>query len=239
MPLDVDGVRAKLPGRLVLWRETVESTMIDARGHAAGTLVVAEEQTAGQGRLGRKWHSEREAGLYVSTVLRLAMQPVVVLALGLAAAEAIAAATGIKCDLRWPNDVLIGERKCAGILVQKEGEALIAGIGINVNQTTLPPGIADTATSLRIASGRAHSREEILVELAHAIDRYGKMLEADGPGSILERFARASSYAAGKRVVVDGRLVGTTAGLDPAGFLRLKKDDGTEEVILAGGVRPE
>jgi BirA family transcriptional regulator, biotin operon repressor / biotin---[acetyl-CoA-carboxylase] ligase len=239
MPLDVDWIRAQLPGRTVLWREAAESTMIEARGCAPGTLVLAEEQTAGQGRLGRMWHSEREAGLYVSTVLRLEPQPVVTLALGLAVVEAVTVVSGLECDLRWPNDVLVGGRKCVGILVQKEGEELIAGIGINVNHAAFPPEIAGTATSLRIASGRPQSRERILVKLAHAIDEYAEILATKGPGPVVQRFTQVSSYACGKRVVVDGRVSGTTIGLDAAGFLRLRKDDGTEEVILAGGVRPE
>src|SRR4028119_2137318 len=111
-----------------------------ARGNCpTGTTVVAAEQTAGQGRFGRSWHSEPNAGLYMSQVLRLKLcpdsLPLVTLALGLAVAEAISDVASVAPDLRWPNDVLLNERKCAGILVQLHEATLITGIGVNVNHT--------------------------------------------------------------------------------------------------------
>ena len=142
---------------------TVESTMTKAAelaelGAAAGTVIVADAQTAGQGRLGRSWHSEPGAGLYLTEILRPELGPenlpLVTLTLGLATAEAIASVSGVACDLRWPNDVLIGSRKCAGILAQLQDDVLLAGIGINVNHMEFPPDIAHLATSLRLATGR-------------------------------------------------------------------------------------
>src|SRR4029077_20415255 len=126
-----------------------------------GTVAGAEEQTEGQGRLGRTWHSERDSGLYVSIVLRHLIPantvPLVTLALGLAAREAILKATDLACDLRWPNDVLIHAKKCAGILTRLEssgypsgiiaGGAIIAGIGINVNHSSFPEELSSIATS--------------------------------------------------------------------------------------------
>ena len=114
-------------------------------GCPSGTVVVADEQTAGQGRFGREWHSERGAGLYMSQVLRLKIcpdsLPLVTLALGLATAEAITNVASAAPDLRWPNDVLLNGRKCAGILVQLHDGVLIAGIGINVNHTSFPTSL--------------------------------------------------------------------------------------------------
>ena len=142
-------MNVSLPGRRVQWFESIDSTMIRAAGLARegcphGTIIGADEQTAGIGRQGHLWHSEKGAGLYVSIVLRLPVEaralPVVMLALGLAVQEAIAQTTSLAPDLRWPNDVLIGGRKCAGILAQLEGNAIIAGVGINVSQTGFPPG---------------------------------------------------------------------------------------------------
>lgn len=250
MPLAIDKVRARLPGREILWLETTASTMTDAArlapaGCASGTVVVAEEQTAGQGRFGRAWHSERGAGLYPSIVLRLPLAadsvPVLTLALGLATAEAIARATDLACDLRWPNDVLLEGKKCAGILVQAAGDAFIAGIGINVNQTAFPPEIAASATSLRLVSGREHCREDLLERLLRSVDSFVKMLLEGGPEPILRMFSRASSCVFGQRVVVEqhgARLVGLTEGLAPSGFLLLRQDDGSTRLITAGGVRP-
>ncbi len=250
MSFDVQRLRARFPGREILWLETTASTMTDAArlasvGCASGAVVVAEEQTAGQGRFGRAWHSERGAGLYPSIVLRLPLAvdsvPVLTLALGLATAEAIARATDLACDLRWPNDVLLEECKCAGILVQAAHGAFIAGIGINVNQTAFPPEIAASATSLRLVSGREHSREDLLESLLRSVDSFVKMLLEGGRDPVVRMFSRASSCVCGQRVVVEqhgARLAGVTGGLTPSGFLLLRQDDGNTCFITAGGVRP-
>src|ERR1700691_771803 len=236
--------------REIVRLSTTASTMRDASalavsGCAHGTAVVADEQTAGQGRHGHAWHSEPGAGLYVSVVLRLPLPPeslpVLTLALGLATAETIARATDLDPDLRWPNDVMLGDRKTAGILVQLVDSAAIAGLGINVNHPAFPPEIAAEATSLRLASGRPQSREELLISLLPTIDSFCRVLVDGGRQPILDQFTRRSSYAQRKRVRVDqpgGIVTGTTAGLNPAGFLKLRTDDGLESLILAGGVRP-
>ena len=250
MAFDLEWVRSNLPDRHIDWHPTIESTMIEASrlaaaGCASGTIVGAEEQTAGQGRFGRAWHTEPGSGLYLSIVLRHrfgpSTLPLVTLALGLAASEAILKATDLVCDLRWPNDVLIQSRKCAGILTQLEGSAIIAGIGINVNHSEFPEELTDIATSLRLATHRIHSRERLLVDLAASVDRFCTMLEKEGGEPILAMFSRASSFVYGRRVSVDqGHLLleGTTAGLNSSGFLILQQDDGTKNVIFAGGVRP-
>jgi BirA family biotin operon repressor/biotin-[acetyl-CoA-carboxylase] ligase len=218
--------------------ETVDSTMTVAarlarEGCAHGTVVVADEQTAGIGRHGRLWHSERGTGLYTSIVLRIPQPvPVMMLALGLAAREAIAKTSGLSPDLRWPNDVLIGGRKCAGMLAQIDGGALIAGIGINVAQTEFPKELE--ATSLLI-QGAIVAREDILIALVEAVDEYC----FKEPAEIRRLFEAASSYARGLRVRVDQDGVeGVTQGLDPSGFLIVKQDNGEHATILAGGVRP-
>lgn len=247
---NIDSVRRQLPGRQISFFESITSTMPEAAALAAsgcpsGTAVVAEEQTAGQGRHGHFWHSEPGAGLYVSVVLRVPLAadslPVITLALGLATAETIARATDLHPDLRWPNDVMLGDRKTAGILVQLVDSAAIAGFGINVNHPSFPPEIADEATSLRLATGRTHSREDLLADLLPAIDSFCRMLVEGGRAAIVDQFTRRSSYARGKRIRVEqpgGMVTGTTAGLDAAGFLKLRADDGSESLILAGGVRP-
>jgi BirA family transcriptional regulator, biotin operon repressor / biotin---[acetyl-CoA-carboxylase] ligase len=250
MAFDLEAIRTRLPGRRIEWRAVTTSTMTDASrlaasGAPSGTVVGAEEQTSGQGRHGRTWHSEPGSGLYVSVILRHqftpVILPVVTLALGLAVTEAILKAADLACDLRWPNDVLIQSKKCAGILTQLEGSAIIAGIGMNVNHSGFPEELSGIATSLRIATRRIHSRERLLLELLPAIDRYCALLETDGRAPILEMFSRASSYVSGRRVCVDqdgSTLRGTTAGLADSGFLLLRDDDGRDHQIVAGGVRP-
>jgi len=250
MPLDIEWVRARLPGRAVHWHASVESTVPEAKrladaGCESGTAVGAEQQTAGVGRFQRPWHSEPESGLYVSVVLRFPFTPdalpLVTMALGLATLDAIRKTTGVACDLRWPNDVLIQDKKCAGILTELDGNAVIAGIGINVNHAKFPSELSEIATSLRLASGREQSREKLLVELLANIDAFCRTLQKEGKQAILDMFSNASSYASGRRVLVDQGdfvLEGITAGLTPAGFLIVRDDCGKDHVIIAGGLRP-
>ena len=250
MPLDVDSVRERFPGRDIRWYPSMDSTMGKAIALAeaecaSGAVVGVDEQTAGYGRFGRSWHSERDAGLYQSIVLRLpvapASLPAVTFALGLAVAAAIEQTSGQACDLRWPNDVLIGEKKCAGILTELHGTAVVAGIGINVNQLRFPDDVASIATSVRIAAGREQSREQLLIALLTEIDAHCDILVRDGAPAIRRSFAMRSSYVSGRRVKVEQGervITGATAGLTEEGFLRLLRDDGKEEIIIAGGVRP-
>jgi BirA family biotin operon repressor/biotin-[acetyl-CoA-carboxylase] ligase len=208
---------------------TLDSTMLEARRNPVpGRIIVADQQTAGMGRHGRTWLSPAGEGLYVSIVLAVRPTPIVTLALGLAVRSVI----GGQADLRWPNDVLLGGRKCAGILAQAEGEAVIAGIGINVSQSGFPDGLDTPATSLRL-EGNDVSREELLAKLVPAVESFVALRHEE----ILRQFANASSYVNGKRVRAGDRE-GVTCGLDASGFLRLREDNGTETMILTGGVRP-
>lgn len=205
--------------------------MIEARRDMQrGRIVGAEEQTAGMGRHGRKWISPAGDGLYVSMVLAARPVPIVMLSLGLATRQAIGCG-----DIRWPNDVLVNGKKCAGVLAQLEGETVIAGIGINVSQTEFPEDLETPATSLLLEGVRV-SREDLLVALVEAVDRHTRLNSDD----ILRQFTDASSYVSGKKVRVEAGvtcLEGVTCGLDPSGFLRVREDNGTETTILAGGVR--
>jgi BirA family biotin operon repressor/biotin-[acetyl-CoA-carboxylase] ligase len=236
-----------MPERKIVRLGSTVSTMRDAAVLAAhgcphGTAVVAEEQTAGIGRHGHSWHSEPGAGLYVSVVLRMPeTTPILTLALGLAAVDAIRETTGVICDLRWPNDLLAGERKVAGILVQMVDAAAIAGIGINVNHREFPPELTAVASSLRMQAGRELDREPLLQRLLTSIDDCCEIVRSGGNAALLKMFSSASSYVSGKRVKVDlgeRTIEGMTEGLDDAGFLRLRRLDGGVETILSGGVRP-
>jgi BirA family biotin operon repressor/biotin-[acetyl-CoA-carboxylase] ligase len=250
MPLDLAPVRARFPGRRIDWFPTVGSTMTLAadaarQGCASGTVIGADQQTAGIGRHGHSWHSEPEAGLYTSIVLRVPVGgnalPVLMLALGLATQHAIAEVAGLAADLRWPNDVLIGGKKCAGMLAVLEGGAVITGIGINVNHSSFPPDIAPLATSLRLEGGLEVSREGLLIALLQSVDDFMAILVKQGTPAILDLFTQASSYARGRRVRVEqnGEIMeGITCGLDSSGFLLVRGDNGKETTILAGGVRP-
>lgn len=232
--IDLERLRAHFPERRIDYYPEIDTTMRAVAGLPTGSIALAGRQTAGQGRHGHRWHSEPSNGVYCSIALDPA--PVLTLALGVAAVEAIAQATGIVCDLRWPNDLMLDGRKTAGILVQLAGAQAIAGIGINVNHTLFPPELEHEATSLCIYEGRRLSREKILLKLIPAVDA----LAREDKDTVLALFTRASSYVSGRRVVVHqpgGEIRGTTAGLNPDGYLIVRKDDGTDTLIVAGGVR--
>ena len=212
---------------MIEWFATLDSTMLEARRNPTlGRVIVADEQTAGMGRMGRTWHSPPSEGLYLSLVMR--PSPLLTLALGLAVRYVI----GERTDLRWPNDVLLSERKVAGILAQTEGEVVIVGIGINVSQRSFPDDLDTSATSIAL-EGVVTSREQLLSALVPAVERFAALPSEE----IRHRFEQASSYARGRRVRAGDRE-GVTCGLDAQGFLRLREDSGTETIVLAGGVRP-
>jgi BirA family transcriptional regulator, biotin operon repressor / biotin---[acetyl-CoA-carboxylase] ligase len=251
MPLDVSFLASNRPQNNIHHFVVVGSTMTEAANLAAtgaphGTVVLADEQTAGIGRFGRHWVSDSEAGIYCSVVLRMPLPgsqvPILALALGLATAEAIEQQAGLDCDLRWPNDVLIGERKAAGILAQLQEDSIIAGIGINVNQERFPDDLRTPATSLRIAGGRIYRREPLIVSLLAQIDSFGSLLLESGPGAILRAFAAASTYVTERRVLYDGDngpAHGITAGLNDNGFLKVRDASGSIRTIYSGGIRAD
>jgi BirA family biotin operon repressor/biotin-[acetyl-CoA-carboxylase] ligase len=251
MPLAIQLVREQRPGNEIHYFPLIGSTMTEAARFASegaphGTVIVADEQTAGVGRLGRHWLSRAEAGIYCSILLRIPIAkrelPLATLALGLATAEAIQRSTKLACDLRWPNDVLVNERKVAGILAQLHEECIVAGIGINVNQDSFPDDLRTPATSLRMALGKEAAREPLLVSLLECIDEFCSLLIEQGRSAILRAFANASSYVLHRRVIYEtdyGSYKGVTAGLDNNGFLKVRNDSGLMETLYTGGVRPD
>jgi BirA family biotin operon repressor/biotin-[acetyl-CoA-carboxylase] ligase len=217
-------------------------------GEAEGAVVLAEEQTAGRGRAGRSWHSERGAGLYVTVLLRPklspAQAPLLTMLAGLSAHSAVQAQAGLAAELKWPNDLLIGGKKLGGILTEMYAEPtavrfVIMGIGINVNQEKFPGELGTIATSLRRETGRSHSRLEFLVKLLGQFESdYNRFLREGAP-YVVERFELVSSFARGRRVKVETGMEtysGTTDGLSPEGLLIVKKDSGARVTVIAGDV---
>ena len=221
-----------------------------AGGAPQGSVFVAEEQTAGRGRGANRWHSARSAGIYCSVVLRPNLPPSDALILSLAAGLAVHAAvraidSRLRPDLKWPNDVLLDDKKFCGILTEMNAEAtrvrhVVVGIGINVNQQKFPEDLREVATSLRIESGKEWSRVELLGALLKSLDReYRDLLEKpNARESILRRFAEHSSYVRGRNVYIEenGGFEGVTEGLDARGFLRVRTAHSTR-TILSGTVR--
>jgi BirA family biotin operon repressor/biotin-[acetyl-CoA-carboxylase] ligase len=217
-------------------------------GEPEGAVVLAEEQTAGRGRAGRTWHSERATGIYTTIVLRPKLAPVqaplLTMMAGLSARSAIRSQTGLDVDLKWPNDLLIDGKKLGGILTEMYAEPnqirfVIVGIGLNVNQEQFPGELGSVATSLRAATGRPQSRLELLVWLLREFETDYNRFLAEGPASVIDRFTKVSSYARGKRVrITNGKdsFTGVTAGLGPEGLLQVQRDSGQVVTVIAGDV---
>lgn len=219
-----------------------------ARGAEHGTVVVAEEQTAGRGRLGRDWYSEKSSGIYASVILRPPLAPaaasVLTLLAGVAVYQAVRSTTGLPVDIRWPNDVLVNEKKVCGILTEMSAEldrlhAVVLGIGLNVNHREMPANLKQIATSLRMEGRKIYSRAQILAALLKELEKKYRLLLEEGSAAIAQAWAAASSYAEGKRIrVVSGseEYAATTAGLEPNGALRIRRENGWEESLVAGEI---
>jgi BirA family biotin operon repressor/biotin-[acetyl-CoA-carboxylase] ligase len=193
-----------------------------------GSVVVADEQTAGIGRHGHSWSSEKDTGLYVSIVLE--PHPVLTLALGLAAQEALHKVTSLQCDIRWPNDLMLSGRKLGGILVQLHEGRAVAGIGINIGQRRFPDDLAALATSLFLETGLEFRRDDLLDALLESVT-------ISSQEQVIEQWQARSTWARGKAVQVEGGITGITAGLTESGYLLVRTPQGHMETIIAGGVR--
>lgn len=217
-------------------------------GEPEGTVVMAESQTAGRGRSGRTWQSERGTGLYFTVLLRPrlspAQAPLLTMLAGISAHDAIQAQTGLLPELKWPNDLLLNGKKLGGILTEMHAEPdavrfVIVGMGINVNQEKFPAELSTIATSIRKESGRMTYRLELLARLLGQFETdYNRFLR-EGPGFVVDRFQSASSFAQGRRVRVDTGVesyLGTTAGLSPEGLLLVSRDNGPLVTVIAGDV---
>ena len=231
----------------VRWHSSVPSTMDAASalahdGSPHGVVVLADEQTSGRGRRGTSWASPPGAGLYLSFLSRpghpgeggASTLSLITLAAGVAVHEGIVAATGLAVDLKWPNDVIIGKRKLAGILA--EGIAIgsrdlvvIIGVGVNVQPAAYPPGVAARATSLEDELARGVDRGLVLSQILIALWDRLAMLD-QRPGDILQAWRAASPNAIGTRVEWEGKH-GTTAGIDDRGALLVRTPAGVERII--------
>jgi BirA family transcriptional regulator, biotin operon repressor / biotin---[acetyl-CoA-carboxylase] ligase len=220
-------------------------------GSPEGSVFLAEEQLTGRGRGANAWQSPRSTGIYCSVVLRPAVPPSDALILSLAAGLAVRSAVldvypGLAVDMKWPNDLLIGDKKFCGILTEMNAEVtrvryIVVGIGINVNQATFHKELADQATSLRIATGTEGSRVELAAALLKSLDREIRNLFGDSAArqGVLSRFTECSSWVRGRRVCVTDNgttIEGTTEGLDDRGFLLVRTEQGVQ-TVLSGTVR--
>jgi BirA family biotin operon repressor/biotin-[acetyl-CoA-carboxylase] ligase len=221
--------------------DSVDSTQryaarLAAAGAADGTVVRAETQTAGRGRRGRVWQDVPGESVLMSIVARpslaLAQLPLLSLAVGVSVAEALIAAAGVDARLKWPNDVLLDRRKVAGILLERHGEAVVIGIGINVAQRAVPPALEGIATSVLLGGGRP-DREAIVATVLEGLARWRERLEREGFEPVRARWMALTAMR-GQQVTVDG-IHGRTVGLDADGALLLDAD-GVITRVIAGEV---
>jgi len=210
--------------------------------------IVAGEQTAGRGRLQRRWISPSGAGLYFSILLRprvdASFWSLIPLMAGLAVHDALAESCELQTDIKWPNDILFAGRKLCGILAETVetwiGRAVIVGIGINLTMEAFPVELRDVAISIDAAMGKQSEAETILQSLIRALARRYEVFQAPGgPAEVIGEWSRRSSYAKGKRVsIANGSetFAGVTQGLESDGALRIETDSGEIRVVRAGDV---
>lgn len=232
-----------------------EALQVARRGAAAGTLIYAEEQTAGKGRLDRNWFSPPKSGLYCSLILRPDQPqkywPLITHAASIALVEALKSLSDqsliphpLDIDLKWPNDVLLSSKKLAGILLETAGgepenHALVLGVGINVHKGSCPESLASEAICLDEAAGTTVPRRRLLVQFLDHFQLVYQLFEKEEYPQLLERWKCLSSMWNGVPVWInqDGeRRTAVTCGLNEMGALLVRKEQGTVETLLAGDI---
>jgi BirA family transcriptional regulator, biotin operon repressor / biotin---[acetyl-CoA-carboxylase] ligase len=236
------------------WREvrvltTTESTNREVAAAArdgvpAGLVIIGEEQTAGRGRLDRGWTSPSRAGIYLSVLLRPTVEvsawPLIALLTGLAVVEAVAAVGQVEASLKWPNDVMADERKLGGILLERVGDAVVVGVGINVSTTAAELAV-ETATSLAIVGGST-DREILVKEVLRALERrYDAWHDTGGSMTSVMPAYRERCETIGQQVQIElpgGDAVrGMATDVDDTGRLVVRDDaTGQERAWLVGDV---
>jgi BirA family transcriptional regulator, biotin operon repressor / biotin---[acetyl-CoA-carboxylase] ligase len=256
LPAEIrDGLKTSTFGREwidyfpVIDSTNVRARMIADRGAPEGTVVVAEAQLKGKGRRGRSWFSPAGEGVTVSVILRPRVPPSeapqLVLMAAVAAAEALLAQAALPVSIKWPNDILVGGKKIAGILTEMRlaGDRIdhvVIGMGVNVNTPaeSLPSEIAAIATSLCAVTGRTFSRAGLLRTYLEKLEGWYAIFRERRFEAIRDRWLEIARIV-GKQVKiagVDRTYEGEVVDIDPTGFLILKSPDGGVQRILAGDV---
>ena len=240
--------------REVLLFDSVDSTNrialeMASMGVPGGMVILAEAQEKGRGRLGRAWFSPKGVNLYLSLLLRPYQEsrelPLFSLATSVALVKAIEAETGLAPRIKWPNDVLVNDKKVAGILLESESDgaqtpSLVIGIGVNVNMEAddFPPELRPIATSLKTALGKQIDRDDLLIALLDALADQFLLLEEGKKGLLIESVNRYSQTL-GKKVRVDTprqAFEGWAEEIEEDGALRIRLGDGSRRKIMVGDI---
>jgi BirA family biotin operon repressor/biotin-[acetyl-CoA-carboxylase] ligase len=243
-------LNTKFIGKKIHYYESVPSTMdvameLGIKGAPEGTVVFAETQTKGKGRLGRIWFSPKYKGIYLSLILRPKFAPektpLLTLLSAVSICEAVKECLGLDAQIKWPNDILIQHKKAAGILTELNAEMdevnfVIIGIGINVNNDK--KSLISTAISLKEAKGEAVCRPALLQEILRKIEANYSALEHKGPKMIIDKW-REYGITLGRRVKIYSHrehIEGEAVNIDMDGGLLIRKDSGITVKVMAGDV---
>ncbi len=233
--------------------ESLPSTNLEAARQAAegapeGLCIISAEQTAGRGRLERQWVSPKNAGLYFTVVLRPQFDQsrwsILTLLAAIAVHEALTEVFKVAADIKWPNDVLINDKKVCGILAETvetlTGRAIVLGIGINLRTNALPPELKDVATSVEAETGREAKPDDMIEPLVGSLARYYALVhQPGGMETIVREWTRRSSYAMDKRVRIangDTIIEGVSRGMENDGALIVETDAGELKTVRTGDV---
>lgn len=218
-------------------------------GASEGVLVIADEQTQGRGRFDRPWVSPKAENIYASLILRPSLPPEaasrIVILTAVAAAEALISTTGLTAAVKWPNDILIGNRKIAGILLEMDTEMdtidyMVIGLGINVNSAAgrFPKIIREKTTSVMMETGKPFSRTILLCRFLEVFEHRYNTFRESGFEPIIVRW-KALTNMMGKQVLIqtiNGSYKGVIVDVDHNGFLIIRDDQGSEKCLFAGDI---
>jgi len=244
------GLRTKILGKKVLYFDNLSSTMdtgmqLGLKGISEGTIIIAETQTKGRGRLGRIWFSPKYKGIYFSLILRPKISPdkapVLTLLTAVSICEAIKEAVGLEAKIKWPNDIFLHNKKLGGILTELNAEVdeinfVVIGVGLNVNNDK--KSLISGATSLKELKKENISRLLFLQEILRKMEANYFLLERKGAPVIIEKW-RQNNITLGRRVKVYSHrqhLEGLALDIDADGGLILRTDSGLRQKIMAGDV---
>lgn len=238
-PATVEPLLTGRLGRPYIYRETCESSQLLLReATSEGATAVCDEQTAGRGRLGRRWEAPRGSAILCSVLLKPPSErrpAELSLVGGLAAAEAVELALGLPAQIKWPNDVLVDGGKVAGVLADARDGTVVLGIGINVNQTQaeLPPATTTGPASLRTIDGVSRDRAPVLASLLDRLERAYDGWRTGGIEALYGELA-ARDFLRGRRVAHDGTSA-VAVGIDRTGRLELDVD-GERRLVESGEI---
>ena len=252
-PEIVSRISSKWAGRNVVFLEETGSTNVEAKmaaeqGAVHGTLVVADSQSGGKGRRGRSWHSPKGSAIAMSLILKPQLEvekaSMLTIVQAMATAKALEELSPWKPQIKWPNDILIQEKKVCGILTEMHLDktkiaSIVIGCGINVNQECFPEEIAEIATSMKIVTGKNQSRSKLIGRICELFEEYfEKFMDTGDLSGMAEEY---NDYLVSKGRLVKvldpgGEFTGETLGINVLGELLVKRADGEVVKVYAGEV---